>query len=978
LEPRVLLNGTSVTVPLDPTLDQFGDQIPTVQAISAKSGTLTTRVDADTAILTLASGHGITNSDTVDVYWDDGRRNGLTVTAYDGATITIDAGVGDGFPAQGTAITCGSSSLGGSAFVDFSIFDTGASVVTFSADFQALAEFLGDPIPIKVPGGATAEGIGGWIQGDVSQPGTILAGGMNAMSLTFDKDGFPEFKIDLGTTGAATPGIQAFVGTNEGSPGLVTITGTPFLNASLANPNGLAAFVDMRGYLMDFSDLIPGLTLAMPDIRFVSPGTPPVPTAETTAVVYVPLGFFGFDNHLDPGNQITESFNPVQGQVGLANSTAGRSLEDQNFLFDTGAQLSVISTDAALGLGLNLANPEWTIDVSGVGGTVNVPGFTLSELTLPTTDGGLVTFTDVPVHVLDIGYGIDGILGMNLFNTAASVVYDPFHPSGPRLGLTFYIDPDRGIGELDPTTLQFLESLGLTFAAATVGHRLPGFGVDSQDPAVVAINRSGSTPTGATTAQFAVTFSEEVTGVDAADFTLALSGATGTLDSVSGTGATYTVTVKDVGGNGTLGLNLVDDDSVVDGAGNKLGGTGAGNGNFTGQTYTIDTTVPSVTIGRADGQADPTSQTTILFTVVFSETVTGFTKDDVDLSQSTAPGTLVAEVTGQGNQYQVAVSGMTGTGAVIATIPAGAAQDDAGNVSSVSSSPVDKSVWYYVPFADHFDFGTKKSPKGQGYLRVTDNTRYSSALGYGWQSGKIYSADRGKKFSDLLRDLNYTLRGTFAVDLPNGLYEVEVAVGDCGPVPRGPMGIIFEGVQVDTVTTPKKTVVTRVYTPIVVSDGELTMRLQGLGGKNKYTAIEYLRISPLGPGSFLAAGALNAAANESSAQDGLWAASLLPSGPSPADLGLKSPVAPMSRPVADPASAGRVFSAPGPEPGSYQDLFAVRRDPIAPILPTKSASKPTAAAPAGEPAKVGREAMRTALHLRALDAVLADLGGTNG
>ena len=65
--------------------------------------------------------------------------------------------------------------------------------------------------------------------------------------------------------------------------------------------------------------------------------------------------------------------------------------------------------------------------------------------------------------------------------------------------------------------------------------------------------------------QFAVTFSQSVTGVDPGDFALALSAApAGTIDSVSGSGTAYTVTVNNVVGDGTLGLNLVDDDSIVD------------------------------------------------------------------------------------------------------------------------------------------------------------------------------------------------------------------------------------------------------------------------------------------------------------------------------------------------------------------------------------------------------------------------------
>src|SRR5205814_2092518 len=116
-------------------------------------------------------------------------------------------------------------------------------------------------------------------------------------------------------------------------------------------------------------------------------------------------------------------------------------------------------------------------------------------------------------------------------------------------------------------------------------------------PTVQSISRT--TPAGAntnaTSVTDTVTFSESVTGVDATDFTLALSGVTTTPPvNVSGSGATYTVTVSGISGTGTLGLNLADDDSISDAVGNALGGTGAGNGSFTGQVYTIDQTAPTV------------------------------------------------------------------------------------------------------------------------------------------------------------------------------------------------------------------------------------------------------------------------------------------------------------------------------------------------------------------------------------------------
>ena len=63
-----------------------------------------------------------------------------------------------------------------------------------------------------------------------------------------------------------------------------------------------------------------------------------------------------------------------------------------------------------------------------------------------------------------------------------------------------------------------------------------------------------------------------------------------TITAVSGSGATYTV-ILNTGtgaGNGTIRLDVIDDNSIVDGAGKPLGDTAIGDGNFTaGQAYAI-------------------------------------------------------------------------------------------------------------------------------------------------------------------------------------------------------------------------------------------------------------------------------------------------------------------------------------------------------------------------------------------------------
>ena len=97
---------------------------------------------------------------------------------------------------------------------------------------------------------------------------------------------------------------------------------------------------------------------------------------------------------------------------------------------------------------------------------------------------------------------------------------------------------------------------------------------DTTPPTVLSINRAGSNPTNATSVQFTVTFSEPVSGVDVTDFVTAegagLSGSSVT--SVSGGPTTYTVTVNTGSGDGTVGLNLVDNDSIHDALAYPLGG----------------------------------------------------------------------------------------------------------------------------------------------------------------------------------------------------------------------------------------------------------------------------------------------------------------------------------------------------------------------------------------------------------------------
>ena len=90
-------------------------------------------------------------------------------------------------------------------------------------------------------------------------------------------------------------------------------------------------------------------------------------------------------------------------------------------------------------------------------------------------------------------------------------------------------------------------------------------------------------------------------------------------------------------------MDVVDDDSVLDGVGNPLGGTGVGNGAFTtGDVFTIDKTAPTVVSSeRLNGS--PTKLSTVYYKVTFSEPVSGV--DVTDFTLTTNGGITGASIT---------------------------------------------------------------------------------------------------------------------------------------------------------------------------------------------------------------------------------------------------------------------------------------------------------------------------------------------
>ena len=203
-----------------------------------------------------------------------------------------------------------------------------------------------------------------------------------------------------------------------------------------------------------------------------------------------------------------------------------------------------------------------------------------------------------------------------------------------------------------------------------------GGGVSLSVTAVRAAGQASSTNTGPI--NFTVTFSAPATGFINTDVSFVGSTVGGTLAAaVTGTNP-YNIAVTGMTGNGVVVVSIPNA-AATDATGTPFPASGTA-------TVTFDTTAPTVTINKAASQLDPTTSPMINFDVVFSEAVTGFTAADISFTGSTVTGTLSGVIVGSGATYTVFTNGATGAGNVVASIPAGAATDAAGNTSAASTS----------------------------------------------------------------------------------------------------------------------------------------------------------------------------------------------------------------------------------------------------------------------------------------------------
>jgi hypothetical protein len=139
-----------------------------------------------------------------------------------------------------------------------------------------------------------------------------------------------------------------------------------------------------------------------------------------------------------------------------------------------------------------------------------------------------------------------------------------------------------------------------------------------------------------------------------------------------------------------------------------------------------------------------------------------------------------------------------------------------------------------------FDFGSATSPAAAHYKRVANTTAYTQAQGFGWASGVLHAVDsKAPGTSALTEDGDwFNSSADFRVDLPNGTYQVTVAMVDFSGSYQ--TALQLDGTSVGTVSGPAGQPMATTYT-VTVTSGHLDLGLSNVRG---YGALAGLKIVP--------------------------------------------------------------------------------------------------------------------------------------
>jgi hypothetical protein len=367
--------------------------------------------------------------------------------------------------------------LTGSPQSDYAIgiFDTGSSAHIINAYDAMLAGIYDADLVTSFT--VTLVGAAGNIDALVSQPLGIFADGLAAI------DTNTLLANDSNMVGQSN--VATIVGDLVESPNLPTVVGSPmafFFTTVIKNSQPVTLNFD-------------GNEITAPDIRLYPYDDSKIPAytnkiylelrpSTAYAVQFMPcfeiLGETCPEGDGEPTTPsvVFGSMFDVPQSLFFATRTdlrhGSRTSQQKKFMFDTGAQITVVSESQAAEIELFQNDPNFYVEISdATGASTIVDGYYVDSLEISATPAWL-SFTHVPVIVLDVnspeGGILEGILGMNLF------VDTDFYIRGGGLsgqgqpyvkfafvppGLAGDIAPGRGDGKVDILDLAALANAWL-------------------------------------------------------------------------------------------------------------------------------------------------------------------------------------------------------------------------------------------------------------------------------------------------------------------------------------------------------------------------------------------------------------------------------------------------------------------------------------------------------------------------------------
>ena len=303
---------------------------------------------------------------------------------------------------------------------DFAIglYDTGAAAnIMGNANADRAGVFDAE---LDGPHTALLAGATGYVEANVSHPLGVFIDGLDAIEPRSPSD--PNGLLDMSAmVGEWNTSILLGLVPPYGKPDLPTAIGAPLSVYYAADFK-----VDQQITVTHNSEEFTG-----PQITFYAYDDPCIPTYSNR--VSLELRPPGGNVSYFPMIDYTLRFNPLYPsmitgdslqslfffpEVDLADGE-NTAIAQNKFMYDTGAQVTVLGTTVASRLDLYSREPDFEVEIMDVTGEITiVDGFFIDSIEIPAI-GQWLSFTNVPVVILNIpspeGDFLNGIIGMNLF-----------------------------------------------------------------------------------------------------------------------------------------------------------------------------------------------------------------------------------------------------------------------------------------------------------------------------------------------------------------------------------------------------------------------------------------------------------------------------------------------------------------------------------------------------------------------------------